>query len=126
MLVPNPRCKVSMGKFSEACDKFVLTVSIKKTEVMYQPAPRTPYHDPTITVKGQKLQAVELGSTLSRAVNIDVEVNNRLAKASSAFEVYPAVMLTTLLFVCESRTVYQRYARQPNHFNMTCFRPVAY
>ena len=36
------------------------------------------------------MQAVEnfthLGSTLSRAVNIDTEVNNRIAKASSAFD----------------------------------------
>ena len=84
-----PKMQFSMDKFSEACDNFGLAISIKKTEIMYQPAPCTPYHEPTITVKGQKLQAVKqftyLGSTLSRAVNIDDEVNNRLAKASSAF-----------------------------------------
>ena len=57
-----------------------------------------------------------LGSTLSRSANIDVEVNNRIAKASSAFErlrktvwgrrgisqitkikLYMVVVLTTLL-----------------------------
>ncbi len=69
-----------MDKFYEACDNSWLTISIKKAEVMYQPTPRTPFHEPTITVKGQKLQAVEqvtyLGSTLSRGVNIDAEVNN--------------------------------------------------
>ena len=114
---------------------------------MYQPAPRTPYHESTITVKGQKLQAVEqftyLGSTLSRAVNIDAEVNNRLAKASSAFgrlrtnvwerrgisittklKVFSAVVITTLLFASESWTIYQRHARQLNQFHMICLRRI--
>ncbi len=40
-------------------------------------------------MKGQRLQAVDnftyLGSSLFRVVNIDNEVNNRIAKASSAF-----------------------------------------
>ena len=40
----------------------------KKTEVVYQPAPGKPYKEPTITVKGQRLQVVDkftyLGSTL--------------------------------------------------------------
>ena len=142
-----PEMQVSMDKFSAACDNFGLTISTKKTEVMHQPIPRTPYHEPTIMVKGQKLQAVEqftyLGSTLSRAVNIDAEVNNRLAKASSAFgrlrtnvwerrgissstklKVYSAVVLTTLLFACESWTVYRRHARQLNRFHMTCLRRI--
>ncbi|XP_047481685.1 uncharacterized protein LOC125034088 [Penaeus chinensis] len=78
-----------MDCFSRACDNFGLTISTKKTEVMYQPAPGQPYQEPHILVKGQKLQAVDsftyLGSTLSRAVNIGAEVINRIAKASSAF-----------------------------------------
>ena len=78
-----------MNSFSSACDNFGLTISTKKTEVLYQPAPGHPYREPNITVKGQKLQAVEsftyLGSTLSRAATIDAEINNRIAKASSAF-----------------------------------------
>ena len=47
------------------------------------------YKKPTITVKGQRLQVVDkftyLGSTLSRVVHIDDEVNARIAKASAAF-----------------------------------------
>ena len=65
------------------------TISTSKTEVMHQTASGKPYHEPCITVKGLKLQAVDgftyLGSTLSREVNIDVEVNNRIAKASAAY-----------------------------------------
>lgn len=54
--------------------------ALKKTEVMFQPAPSNPYQEPIITVKGEKLQAVEnftyLGITLS---------NNIISKVSSAF-----------------------------------------
>ena len=61
----------------------------KKTEVVYQQAPGKPYKEPTITVKGQRLQVVDkftyLGSTLSRFVRIDDEVNARIAKVSAAF-----------------------------------------
>ena len=121
-----------MDQFSEACDNFGLTISIKKTEVLYQPAPKKPYSEPHITVKGQKLQAVDkftyLGSTLSRCVCIDEEVNARISKASTAFgrlrdnvwerpgtststklKVYRAVVFTTLLYACESWTVYRRH-----------------
>ena len=58
-----------VDSFSSACDNFGLTISIKKTEVMLQPAPRKPYLEPNIMVKGHKLHAVDnftyLGSTLS-------------------------------------------------------------
>ena len=71
------------------CDSYDFTISITKTEVVYQPAPGKPYKEPTITMKGQRLQVVDkftyLGSTLSRVVHIDDEVNARIAKASAAF-----------------------------------------
>lgn len=79
----------SMDLFAKACDDFGLTISTKKTEVMHQPAPGTPYTEPNITVKGQRLAVVDkfvfLGSTLSRSVNIDEEVAYRIARASAAF-----------------------------------------
>ena len=78
-----------MDGFSTACDNFGLTTSTKNTEVMYQPAPGNPYQEPNITVKGQRLQAQEnftyIGSTLSRSANINAEVTNHIAKASSKF-----------------------------------------
>ena len=58
-----------MQKVSDSCDSYDLTISIKKTEVVYQPAPGNPYKEPTTTLKGQRLQVVDkftyLGSTLS-------------------------------------------------------------
>ena len=103
--------------------------------MVYQPVPGKPYKEPTITVKGQRLQVVDkftyLGSTLSRVVHIDDEVIARIVKASAAFcrlrgsvwdrngigldakfKVYRAVVLPTLLYACETWTVYQRHAKK--------------
>ena len=38
-----PEMQQSMDKFSSACNAFGLTISTKKTEVMYQPAPSKDY-----------------------------------------------------------------------------------
>ena len=119
----------------------------KKTEVLHQPAHGKPYSEPIITVNGQKLQVVDkftyLGSTLSRAVHIDDEVTVRTAKVSVAFgrlrtnvwernairlhtelKVYNAVVLPTLLYVCETRAVYQRHAKKLNNFHLSCLRKI--
>ena len=131
----------AVDRMSKACDNFQLTISTKKTEVVHQPAPGKPYSEPTITVNGQKLQVVDkftyLGSTLFRAVHIDNEVTARTAKDSVAFgrlrtnvwerngirldtklKVYKAVVLSTLLYACETWTVYQRHAKKLNHFHL--------
>ena len=67
---------------------FGLTIRIKKT-VMRKPAPGKTYIEASITINGQCLKAVDnvtyLGSTLSRNVVIDDEVDARLAKANYAF-----------------------------------------
>ena len=135
----------SVDKFSIACTNFGLTISIKKTEVLHQPAPGKPYVDPNITVNGKRFSAVNrftyLGSTLSQNVNIDDEVNVRIARASATFgrlhanvwnrrgislqtklKVYRAIVLPTLLYACETWTVYQRHAKKLNHFHTTCLR----
>ena len=134
----------SIDKFAKACNNFGLTISTKKTEVMHQPAPGKTYTEPNITINGQQLNVVDkftyLGSTLSRNV-IDDEVNARLATGSAAFgrlhknvwnrrgitletkiKVYQAIVLTTLLYGCESWMVYQCHARKLNHFHITCLR----
>ena len=115
----------NMDHFSEACNDFGLTISTKKTEVMYQPAPQKAYSEPTIRVGNETLKVTDrfcyLGSTLSRSANIDAEIDNRIAKASSAFgrlrktvwerrgikaptkvKVYRATVIPTLLYACET------------------------
>ena len=134
-----------VDRVSDSCDSYDLTISIKKTEVVYKPALGKPYKEPTITVKGQRLQMVDkftyLGSTLARVVHINDEVNTRIAKASAVFgrlrgsfwdrsgirldtkqKVYKAVVLPTLLYVCETWTDYQRHAKGLNHFHTSCLR----
>ena len=134
-----------VDQVSDSCDSYDLTISIKKTEEVYQPAPGKPYNEPTITVKGQRLQVADKftypGSTLARVVHIGDEVNARITKASAAFgrlrgsiwgrngirldtklNVYRSVVLPTLLYTCETWTVYQRHAKTLNHFHTSCLR----
>ena len=134
-----------MDKFSSACNTFSLTISTKKTEVTYQPAPSKDYTELTINVNGEALKTVNiftyLGSTLSRNVRIDDEVVLRIAKASAAFDnlrekvwereglstqtklkVYKAVVLPSLLYSCETWTVYSRHLKSLNSFHLKCLR----
>ena len=78
----------SDDKFTEVCNNSGLTISIQKTEVMHQPAPRKIYVKPNITINGQQLHTVDkftyLGCALLKNTDTDDEVNARLAKASAA------------------------------------------
>ena len=42
-------CKKGIDQVSDSCYSYDLTISIKKTEVVYQPAPVKPYKEPTMT-----------------------------------------------------------------------------
>ena len=79
-----------VDEVSDSCDSYDLTISIKKTEIVYQPAPEKPYKEPAITII--RLQVVDtfsyLGSTLSRVVHIDDEVNAKIAKASASRSIW--------------------------------------
>ena len=74
---------------------YVTAMILQSTEMVYQPAPGKPYKDPTITMKGQRLQVVNkfiyLWSTLSRGVHIDDEVNAKIDKASATLVDYVEV-----------------------------------
>ena len=78
-----------MDRMSQSCDKYDLTISTQKTEVVHQPAPGKPYSEQAITVNGHKLQIVDKftyhESILSRADHIDDKVTVITAKASVAF-----------------------------------------
>ena len=103
--------------------------------------------EPSITTNGEVLNAVDkftyLGSVLSRDVHIDSEVDACIARASSVFgrlqrkvwkrrgirlttklKVYRAVVLTSLLYTCETWTVYQCHARKLNCFHLNCLRKI--
>ena len=111
--------------FSSSCDKFGLTISLKKTVTMSQ---ATESHH--FTINETTLDDVEkftyLGSTLSKNTTLDQEIATRLGKASTTFgrltkrvwknrhlsirtkvHVYEACVLSILLYGAESWATYR-------------------
>lgn len=133
--------------FSQATIKYGLTISIRKTEVLYQPKPgKTPYN-PTITVADEPLKSVDkfcyLGGILSQNAKIDDEITSRISKASSSYgrlqqrlwsergiklstkiQVYQAVVLSTLLYGCETWTQYRAHVKKLEQFHMRSLRRI--
>lgn len=126
---------------------FGLEVSLKKTEVLHQPAPHKEHHPPSIFIEQTELKVVHqfsyLGCVISSDAKIDKEVDNRLAKANSAFgrlykrvwnnsnlkrdtkvSVYKAVVLTTLLYGTESWVTYRCHLSLLEHFHQRCLRTI--
>ena len=124
-----------------------LEISLKKTEVLYQPAPREEYRSPHITIGQSELKSVHqfsyLGCTISSDAKIDKEIDNRLAKGNSAFgrlykrvwhnkhlkkatkiSVYRAVVLATLLCGSESWVTYRHHLRLLERFHQRCLRSI--
>ena len=77
----------SSNIFAAACKRYGLTISIKKTEVMYQPASKAKRVEPKIEINGSKLNVVKqftyLGSIMSDDCTIDREIEARIKKAST-------------------------------------------
>ena len=55
----------SVDQVSDSCDSYDLTINIKMTDVVYQPAPGKPSKELTITVKDQRLHVVDKFTYLS-------------------------------------------------------------
>ena len=132
---------------SAATKRYGLTISIKKTEVLYQPALGSVGKQPEIKIDNQTLRNVDafayLGSTLTSNNSLDKEISSRLAKASAAFgrlrkrvwddrglraetkcAVYRAVVLSALLYGCEAWTPYRRHIKQLEKFHQQCLRGI--
>ena len=132
---------------SSATKAFGLTISIKKTEVLCQPAPKTTTPAPYITIDGAKLNCVDhfcyLGSNLSADGSLDKEITCRISKASRSFgrlqsrvwrargilsqtkiAVYRAIVLPSLLYGCETWTCYRRHLKQLDQFHLRCLRKI--
>ena len=133
--------------FAEAAQLFGLEISLKKTEVLHQTAPQEEYHPPHISIDETELNTVHkftyLGCTISSDAKIDKEINNRLAKANSAFgrlykrvwgnkhlknstkiSVYRAAVLTALLYGSESWVTYRCQLRILERFHQRCLRTI--
>ena len=136
-----------VDRFSMATKLFGLTISLSKTEVLLQPAPGRPIIEPCITIDGTQLANVNtfkyLGSTISSDGSLDHEINARIQKASQALgrlrskvlqhsgvslgtkiKVYRAVVLTSLLYGCETWTLYRRHMKQLEQFHQRSLRSI--
>ena len=134
--------------FATAARRFGLTISIKKTEALYQPASGNDYVPPAISIEGKQLNAVEnfkyLGGIVSNDATIDAEITARIAKATSAFgrlikrlwtnngislgtkiAVYKATVITSLLYGCETWTLPKKQLNRLEKFHQTTLRKIA-
>ena len=133
--------------FAESAQLFGLEVSLKKTEVLHQPAPQVEYCAPHISIGETVLKSVQqftyLGCAISSNAKIDGEIDNRLAKANCAFgrlykrvwnnkhlriktkiSVYRAIVLTTLLYGSESWVTYRNHLKLLERFHQRCLRTI--
>ena len=84
-----------------------------------------------------------LGSKMTSSNSLDKEISNRIAKASASYgrlhkrvwsdrgltvetkcAVYRAVVLTALLYGCESWTLYRRHVKSLEQFHQRCLRRI--
>ena len=133
---------------SKATKRFGLTISIKKTEVLFQPSVGSRKRMPEIQIDGKTLNNADsftyLGSSLSASNSLDKEISSRIAKASASFgrlrkrvwnerglrketkcAVYKAVVLSALLYGCESWTLYRRHIKLLEQFHQRCLRSIS-
>ena len=139
--------QVIVDRFADAARLFGLTISLGKTEVLFQPAPKTTRSLPVITIEGTQLKCVEsfkyLGSTISADGSLDKEITSRIQKASQALgrlrvkvlqqkgvmqttklKIYRAVVLSSLLYGCETWTLYRRHIKQLEKFHNRSLRMI--
>ena len=132
---------------ANAATAFGLTISLKKTEVICQKAPRDTYHPPSINKNGPRLNTVDTFTYLGSVISIDVtarkDVDSRLAKASSSFgrlqkrvwknhslriqtkiKVYRAVVIATLLYGSEALILYRKHVNLLEQFHQRCLRSI--
>ena len=133
--------------FSTAASRFGLTISIKKTETLYQPSMHTSYVPPVININNEPLKAVDnfgyLGSITSRDGTLNSEITSRIAKATTAFgrltkrlwknrnvrlstkiAVYKAAVIPTLLYACEAWAPKKEHIRQLERFHQKSLRRI--
>jgi len=130
--------------FTEAYECLGLQLNIKKTKVLFQPAPGAPeMADPVIHVHDDPLECVTsfpyLGSHLASNTYIDSELQHRISAANCSFRkhrkriydsrdlsketkllAYKAFVLPVLLYSTETWTFYRRHITQLERFQQRC------
>ena len=132
-----------MTRFSDACQDFRLTISLKKTQVMGQDTDSAP----AISINDHEVDVIHdfvyLGSAISDTLSLDAELNRRIGKAATTMtrltkkawnnskltmhtkiQIYTACVVSTLLYGSESWTLRARQERKLNAFHMRSLRRI--
>ena len=132
-----------MDSFSQACNDFGLTISLKKTNVLGQETMKLP----GITIDDYELVVVEqltyLGSTITDNLSLDTEIDTRIGKAATTLirltsrvwtnpkltvktkmVVYNACVVSTLMYGSETWTTYARQEKRLNSFHLRSIRRI--
>ena len=132
-----------MSRLNASCTEFALIISIKKTVVMHQ----SDVIDTPVSINGHVLDTIDafsyLGSTISRNLSIDKEIDTRIGKAATVFNrlrtrawqnkfltnrtkarIYDCCVVSALLYGAETWTTYARHERKLNSFHMRCLRNI--
>ena len=136
-----------VNSFDAACDAFGFTINIKKTVVMFQPAPGKTYTKPSIFVKDRLLEVVDefvyLGGKVTRTGSLDGEIAARIQSAAGSFGklfervwcqhnitpstkimVYRAFVISSLLYTSETWTTYVQHIKNLERFHQKCLRHI--
>ena len=132
-----------VNKFAEASCLFGLSISLGKTEVLFQSAPPAFAHRPTISVNGTQLKPDDDFSVNSSDRSLDKEISTRISKASQALgrlkirvlsqhnirqstklKVYREVVLASLFYGCEIWTLCRRHLKELGRFLMRSLRTI--
>ena len=77
-----------LNRFSDASKQFGLTISLGKTEVLFQCAPNSSAPKPEISIDNVELKVVDsfkyLGSVISSDGSLDIDIASKISKASQA------------------------------------------
>ena len=131
-----------MNHFVSACNSFGLKINLKKTVVMYDPAPGSSYIEPIIFVDVVH-SFVYLGSTLSEECSLDREISFHIERASRYFSAlnkrvwpqygiklhtkiieYEVYVLMALLYASETWTLYKHQLKLLEGFHQRCLRQI--
>ena len=136
-----------LNSFSDASKQFGLSISLGKTEVLFQRAPNSVAPQTAISINDVELKVVDSfkyqGSMISVDGSLDKEIASRISKATQALgrlcnrllnhhnvtldtklKVYRAVVLSPILCGCETWNVYRRHLKQLAWFHQRALRSI--
>lgn len=137
--------QTSANHFSDAYTLFAMTINAVKTKTFFQLPPTTRFEIPKITIENRELEQVDqfphLGSILSSDAKCDKDIENRIRLAHIAFgklnnrvfnnkglalqtkiHVYQAIVVSTLLYACETWVLYRKDLKKLERFHQSKLR----